>query len=179
MTVLPAESQSTIRQGHDLGMINPAIFLSVYLILYPSLQWTIGHVLMNGETRPAENLPNGLTEQQNLTINDEVSSLILENGARTHLWCLKELTPLSSMTSSQLEPKDEIALVPLDSDSQLSGAAVTEVLINIQLRTSCCVGESVNVVQAEPSYARQLMEAACQPPVIASLAGFGIALTGV
>ena len=32
------------------------------------------------------------------------------------------------MTSSQLEPKDEIALVPLDVDTQLSDAAVTQVL---------------------------------------------------
>jgi hypothetical protein len=80
LKVSPVESQLIIWQGHDLGMINPAIFLSVYLILYPSLQWTIGHVLMNGETRPVENLPNGQTEQQNLTIDDEVSSLFLVNG---------------------------------------------------------------------------------------------------
>jgi len=49
---LLAVVQAQFSQGTDLGFTNPLVFLSVYLVLYPVLQWTVGAWLLS--PRPPE-----------------------------------------------------------------------------------------------------------------------------
>jgi len=81
-TGLPLTLLTTIHQSFpsttELGAIDPIIFLSVYLLVYPILQWGVGTALLNDDgaksTASLSSLPGGkaLGEEQ-----QSFSSLIL------------------------------------------------------------------------------------------------------
>lgn len=173
-------------QTSKLGRVDPNLFLSVYLILYPVLQWGIGGwLLASGDSDDEVNLSlkaNGVHHVLNLPANDD---LVVQCDAATKM--IRELS-LSDLlerkdaknenqnsdfshgsNSILLAPSDSSEtsqLVPIDQplSSTLSGNSLTALARN-----------SADDIAPLMETLAKVLPKAFQPPVIGALLGLFVA----
>jgi predicted permease len=91
-TGLPITLLTVIHQNYppttDLGRVDPTLYLSIYLLIYPMLQWGIGSWLLSSEEEQSDEIE----DQSTLTHKSSQSDIDEEDFKAG----INELTPLSS-----------------------------------------------------------------------------------
>jgi len=139
----------------EIGRIDPNLFLSVYLILYPVLQWGVGGWLLSlGESECRDSELNALSskESNGESTQSEAASNMIKELSISDL-----LDQAHRRPSIEPENEDISELLPRKAENE---AALSKASTDIAPLTD-------TVVKALPK--------ALQPPVIAALAGLLIA----
>ena len=114
LTVVHANFPST----SDLGRIDPCLFLSVYLLLYPILQWSIGGWLLAPEDDEEEEEEDGLDEVEvaDVANGDAVTAAVGSSAAI-------ELPPTEIMVSTTEEATTTATTTPTHARKLSAGMA--------------------------------------------------------
>lgn len=143
----------------EIGRVDPNLFLSVYLILYPVLQWGVGWWLLSPEEtgyRESELLTLSTIESDGSTELDGVASDMIRELS------LSDLMTEKTHRRTTIEAEEDKELIPkktVDTNSATYGHDVHE--------------NAIPPLTMTGTLARALPKA-LQPPVIAALAGLFI-----
>jgi len=178
----------------ELGRIDPTLFLSVYLLAYPMLQWSIGGWLLAPDTMGKEDddeeqalMPNGDSQQLTMSIGTPLGRNVLNNetmqnwykSARRGIGETDASLYISTVDLVKLNRHDdesdtfeeEQALIVLPSTFEIPPPPVTE--------TSMLVSEDYRQSTRSEDYetdqwwdtAKKILSRVFQPPVIGAMAG--------
>lgn len=146
-------------QTTDLGRVDPTLFLSVYLLLYPVLQWGLGGWLLSSHETIRQNVLNNneVVDQYGATHKGLVSQ---DEGIYISEGNLVALAPDSDSTSEEDEWVEPISIdtsLPTENDALIGGQRPDET------ETFC---ETLSNIASR----------ALQPPVVGALVGMLCAL---
>jgi len=170
--------------GSELGRIDPTSFLSVYLLLYPVLQWGVGGWLLAPEEKKEVKNP---IESIGMNTNAKLSFASFDHFDQNGSFNSEEDTLQTASTSSSTSPTtyqqqdDDPLMMEGGGPSSISLSSLRNVsppTINehTPLMTSTLSQElqELDVMPLTTTLLR-ISRKVCQPPVIASIAGLFIA----
>jgi Predicted permeases len=125
-TGLPITLLTVIHQNYppttDLGRVDPTVYLSLYLLIYPMLQWGIGTWLLSNEEQGYDNIE----DQSTITLNSSQSEPDEEDLKAG----INELTPLYSQNTKKYPDIQSRSLGPTGCALSLSsfGAKLSKII---------------------------------------------------
>mmetsp|Transcript_4575 Transcript_4575/g.8824 ORF Transcript_4575/g.8824 Transcript_4575/m.8824 type:complete len:445 (+) Transcript_4575:95-1429(+) len=147
-TGLPITLLTVIHQSYStstaLGRVDPTLYLSIYLLVYPILQWGIGTWLLTNDEQESDEI-----EDQSTSTQKSIQSDTDEEDFRAGI---NELTPLTSQNTSTCE------VVQIRS-YDLGNSTVRKPL------------QSALNISSFRSKLSKVISVSFQPPVIASICG--------
>eukprot|EP00421_Protoceratium_reticulatum_P066039 CAMPEP_0168420112 /NCGR_PEP_ID=MMETSP0228-20121227/32608_1 /TAXON_ID=133427 /ORGANISM="Protoceratium reticulatum, Strain CCCM 535 (=CCMP 1889)" /LENGTH=482 /DNA_ID=CAMNT_0008433999 /DNA_START=14 /DNA_END=1462 /DNA_ORIENTATION=+ len=184
----------------DIGKTNPLVFLSVYLVLYPVLQWTIGSWLLQPKAldeepeAPAGGSPR-VSEPRRASMRQRSSSTNLSFASSRHPSIIfQREPPIESLNadgtvSRQVSPQigsrqGSVVSVELPSSPHLDGrrtsALAGEAPTGLTtVRSGAALTEPMDVPLTVPEHGAEVLVALTRvfpPPVIGAISGMVVAL---
>ena len=169
----------------ELGAVDPTLFLSVYLLLYPVLQWGVGGWLLAPEEEKETPLSRPMLERRdtlrNVLNNDEMehkyersrrglsetdASLYMSEADLVHFHRVAQAAELaeSSKTSLTKEPTDSVELSCVTEGTSLLMKSEDTIIFHHHFHS---LKETLNKIASR----------CLQPPVVGAISGLVVAAT--
>ena len=166
LTVVHANFPST----SDLGAVDPTLFLSVYLLLYPVLQWGIGGWLLAPDEQQQEE-----KEETSSILSDSTTTSSASSSSSS---CKVQVDLERSSTSRTSSENDEHLIQPEVGETTALLIATEVAMDNYQQQSNCSEENKVHKTLSNLSTLGKKIVSTCfPPPVVGALLGIGIAAT--